>query len=103
MVFPAWVDFLSLFLLSPVLYLAGRAAQYVRLPLITGYVLTGIIVGPYSLGILSTEGLRALAVVRTTIDVAAVLQAHRVQSTDTPAFAPGGPWLPGHHRLLSGG
>ena len=58
-----WVDFLSLALLSPVLYLAGRAAQYVRLPLITGYVLTGIIVGPYSLGILSTEGLRALAVV----------------------------------------
>ena len=64
MAFPAWLDFLTLILLGPILYLAGRAAQAVRLPLITGYVLAGIIVGPYSLGILSTDGLQALSVVR---------------------------------------
>jgi predicted Kef-type K+ transport protein len=65
MTLPAWVDFLTLILLGPILFVAGRAAQAVRLPLITGYVLAGIIVGPYSLGILSTEGLQALVVVRS--------------------------------------
>lgn len=88
MLFPAWMDFLTLMLLSPVLYLAGRAAQYVRLPLITGYVLTGIIVGPYSLGILSTEGLRALAVV-SILSCSAVSDRRMYKSTDSPACATG--------------
>lgn len=59
----AWVHFLVLVLLAPVLLLCGTAAQLIRLPLITGYVLGGIIVGPYCLGILNTDALQALVVV----------------------------------------
>jgi hypothetical protein len=59
----AWIHFLVLALLAPVLLLCGTAAQIVRLPLITGYVLGGIIVGPYCLGILNADALQALAVV----------------------------------------
>ena len=59
----AYVHFLVLALLAPVLLLCGTAAQILRLPLITGYVLGGIIVGPYCLGILNADALQALAVV----------------------------------------
>ncbi|BDA45644.1 hypothetical protein COCOBI_07-4310 [Coccomyxa sp. Obi] len=59
----AYVHFLVLALLAPVLLLCGTAAQILRLPLITGYVLGGIVVGPYCLGILNVDALQALAVV----------------------------------------
>ncbi|EIE22773.1 hypothetical protein COCSUDRAFT_42394 [Coccomyxa subellipsoidea C-169] len=59
----SWIHFLVLALLAPVLLLCGTAAQLVRLPLITGYVLGGIIVGPYCLRILNADALQALAVV----------------------------------------
>ncbi len=59
----AYVHFLVLALLAPVLLLCGTAAQILRLPLITGYVLGGIVVGPYCLGILNADALQALAVV----------------------------------------
>ncbi len=39
-------------------YLAGRAARSIALPQITGYLVIGIIVGPYVLGILPMEALR---------------------------------------------
>ncbi len=45
--------FLGFLLLSS--YLAGRAARAIALPQITGYLVIGIIVGPYVLGILPTE------------------------------------------------
>jgi len=45
--------FLGFLLLAS--YLAGRAAKTVSLPQITGYLIIGILVGPYVLGILSQE------------------------------------------------
>ena len=45
--------FLGFLLLSS--FLAGRAAKAIALPQITGYLVIGIIVGPYVLGILPTE------------------------------------------------
>jgi len=45
--------FLGFLLLSS--YLAGRAARAIAFPQITGYLVIGIIVGPYVLGILPTE------------------------------------------------
>jgi len=45
--------FLGFLLLSS--FLAGRAAKTIALPQITGYLVIGIIVGPYVLGILPTE------------------------------------------------
>lgn len=45
--------FLGFLLLSS--YLAGRAARAVALPQITGYLVIGIVVGPYVLGILPGE------------------------------------------------
>jgi Kef-type K+ transport system membrane component KefB len=45
--------FLGFLLLSS--YLAGRAAKVISLPQITGYLVIGILVGPYVLGILPME------------------------------------------------
>ncbi|KAK9842202.1 hypothetical protein WJX81_000261 [Elliptochloris bilobata] len=50
-------------MLSPALFLAGRAAQILRLPQITGFVLGGVLVGPFGLNLLRAEGLPSLAVV----------------------------------------
>jgi Kef-type K+ transport system membrane component KefB len=38
-----------------VAYFAGRLASRIRLPKLTGYLLSGVIVGPYMLGLVSTE------------------------------------------------
>jgi Kef-type K+ transport system membrane component KefB len=57
----AWVHLFVFALLSPLLLLTGKAAQLIRLPLITGYVLAGIIIGPYCLRLLDGEGLQSLA------------------------------------------
>lgn len=48
--------FLGFLLLSS--YLAGRAARTVSLPQITGYLVIGIVVGPYVLGIVPAETIR---------------------------------------------
>lgn len=61
-----WVYYLVFALLSPVLLLSGKATQLVRLPLITGYVLAGIVIGPHCVGLLNTEALQALVAVRLT-------------------------------------
>ena len=63
MAIPSWVQFLVLALLAPILLLSGRAAQLLRLPLITGYVLAGIILGPYGLTILDSDSLQTLTAV----------------------------------------
>ena len=64
MVIPVWVQYLVLALLAPILLLSGKAAQLLRLPLITGYVLAGIILGPYGLTVLNAESLQSLMAVR---------------------------------------
>lgn len=48
--------FLGFLLLSS--YLAGRAAKRASLPQITGYLLVGILVGPYVLGVIPSEIVR---------------------------------------------
>ena len=58
------MHFAALLMLSPALLSAGRIAQRLRLPLITGYVLAGMLVGPYGLNLLTTDGLQQLVLVR---------------------------------------
>ena len=64
MALPVWVQYLVLALLAPILLLSGKAAQLLRLPLITGYVLAGIILGPYGLTVLNAGVLQSLTAVR---------------------------------------
>jgi hypothetical protein len=45
----------------------GARLQALRLPLITGYVLGGVLVGPFGLNLLRAEGLPSLAVVRARL------------------------------------
>ncbi len=63
MAIPVWVQYLVLALLAPILLLSGKAAQLLRLPLITGYVLAGIILGPYGLSVLDADSLQSLTAV----------------------------------------
>ncbi|KAJ9525213.1 hypothetical protein QJQ45_020741 [Haematococcus lacustris] len=42
-------------ILAPFSYYSGLAARYLKLPQLTGYLLSGIVCGPYLLGILSSE------------------------------------------------
>ena len=67
MAIPVWVQYLVLALLAPILLLSGRAAQLLRLPLITGYVLAGIILGPYGLTVLDAGSLQSLTAVRSFV------------------------------------
>lgn len=46
-----------------VLHCAGLGARVLRLPQITGYLVSGIICGPYLLGILSSESLIDLNII----------------------------------------
>jgi Kef-type K+ transport system membrane component KefB len=62
--------FLGFLLLAS--YLAGRAARAISLPQITGYLILGIIVGPYVLGILTPETVQDFRIVN---DVALALIA----------------------------
>ena len=56
MVLPHLVTSFSVALiLAPFSYFMGLGARHLRLPQITGYLISGIICGPYILGILSTE------------------------------------------------
>lgn len=55
-----------------VAYVSGAAAAGFRLPRLTGYVLVGIVVGPFALGILTTE---AVASLRTIDELALALIA----------------------------
>lgn len=55
--------FLIAGVVSPFSYYAGLTARRVRLPQITGYLLSGIICGPYVLGILSQESVSDLNII----------------------------------------
>lgn len=46
--------------LSPFSYYAGHAARRLRLPQITGYLVSGILCGPYVLGLLSSQSVSDL-------------------------------------------
>lgn len=61
----AWsiLPFLVLAVLAPTWYAAGRLAQSLRLPLITGVMLAGVASGPQALGLLNAESLSALKMV----------------------------------------
>ena len=49
--------------LAPCSYAFGRAARRLRLPQITGYLASGVLCGPYVLGILSADGVSSLSVI----------------------------------------
>ncbi|KAJ9525135.1 hypothetical protein QJQ45_017304 [Haematococcus lacustris] len=50
-------------ILAPFSYYSGLAARYLKLPQLTGYLLSGIVCGPYLLGILSSESVRDLNII----------------------------------------
>lgn len=50
-------------ILAPFSYYAGLGAKLLRLPQITGYLISGIICGPYVLGILSRESVTDLSII----------------------------------------
>lgn len=55
--------FLIASILAPFSYYAGMAARRLALPQITGYVISGIICGPFVLGILSSESVSDLNII----------------------------------------
>jgi NhaP-type Na+/H+ or K+/H+ antiporter len=55
--------FLIAAVLSPFSYYAGKVANQLRLPQITGYLVSGIISGPYVLGILNQESVTDLTII----------------------------------------
>lgn len=50
-------------ILAPFSYYAGLGARLLRLPQITGYLVSGIVCGPYLLGILSRESVTDLNII----------------------------------------
>ncbi len=76
---PAWSVSLAAERTEP----CNACLQALRLPLITGYVLGGVLVGPFGLNLLRAEGLPSLAVVR----------ARRPQTPPLPLGAPCDPSL----------
>lgn len=57
------VAFLIAAILAPFSYYMGLAARALKLPQITGYLVSGIVCGPYLLGILSKESVTDLNIV----------------------------------------
>lgn len=55
--------FLIAGVVSPFSYYAGLTARRLRLPQITGYLVSGIICGPYVLGILTQESVTDLNII----------------------------------------
>jgi hypothetical protein len=54
--------FLVAAVLSPCSYAFGRAARRLKLPQITGYLVSGVVCGPYGLSILSVDGVSSLSI-----------------------------------------
>lgn len=55
--------FLVAVVLSPASYGCGQLVGRLHLPRITGYLISGIVCGPYVLGILSVEGVSSLSII----------------------------------------
>eukprot|EP00873_Tetraselmis_striata_P024293 jgi/Tetstr1/444557/TSEL_000287.t2 len=67
----------------PLAAVAGGLAQRALLPRITGYLLTGLLVGPYALGIVSEEAVKALwPVDYLCLSVIAVAAGSELQSSE---------------------
>jgi Kef-type K+ transport system membrane component KefB len=59
----ALVAFSVAAILAPFSYYMGLAARSLKLPQITGYLISGIMCGPYLLGILSSESVQDLNII----------------------------------------
>lgn len=93
------LTFCTAAILAPFSYYAGQGARYLRLPQITGYLLSGIVCGPFLLGILSKESVTELNIIEgaclSIIGLAAgaeldlpALQRARKQVRDSTAASP---------------
>ena len=58
-----WVEIGAVAMCLPAWFLAGRLAQQVKLPLITGYLIAGAVSGPSLLQLFRAEGLASLGLV----------------------------------------
>lgn len=50
-------------MLGPTWFMAGKVAQRLKLPLITGYLIAGALCGPYALQLLTSEELVGLTLI----------------------------------------
>ena len=71
------------FVLGPCSYVAGQGTRRLHLPAITGYLLSGVMCGPYVLGILSLGDVRSLSV----IEVSSGFSQGRGEFTVAPGVA----------------
>lgn len=55
-----WQALAALVLLLPAVAQAGKLAQLLKLPLISGYVTAGVLAGPFVVGLLSQEAVNSL-------------------------------------------
>lgn len=76
----AFTAFLVAAVLAPFSYGAGHAARALHLPQLTGYLVAGVLCGPYVLGLLSHEALADLSILEggclAIIGVAAGAELH---------------------------
>jgi NhaP-type Na+/H+ or K+/H+ antiporter len=59
----ALVAFLVAGIIAPFSWYMGNVARLLRLPQISGYLISGIICGPYALGLLTSEAVTDLNIV----------------------------------------
>lgn len=60
---PVWLELGAVAMCLPAWFLAGRLAQQVKLPLITGYLVAGAVSGPSLLQLFRGSGLASLSFV----------------------------------------
>lgn len=60
---PVWLELGAVTMCLPAWFLAGRLAQQVKLPLITGYLIAGAVSGPSLLQLFRSNGLASLGFV----------------------------------------
>ena len=60
---PVWLELGAVAMCLPAWFLAGRLAQQVKLPLITGYLIAGAVSGPSLLQLFKSNGLASLGFV----------------------------------------
>ena len=63
---PVWLELGAVAMCLPAWFLAGRLAQQVKLPLITGYLIAGAVSGPSLLQLFRSNGLASLGFVDHT-------------------------------------
>ena len=79
----AWVGFAVLIIVAPAWLGAGRLAQRAKMPMITGYVIAGLLCGPSFLSLLNAEGLESLiAVDQGCLAIIALMAGAEVMFSD---------------------